>query len=84
MIDLELRKKTEASLKPEQKPQNISPYYLVGKYYFASWHCIGCETLEIAESLKADYIKKGATGVEIVNEYPYEILVEWKKKDKNG
>lgn len=84
VINQELRKKTEASLKPEQKPTTIFKYYLVFKYSFANYSVLGYDDKEVALALQKDYIAKGAQDVEIVEEYPYEVWAEWKKKDKNG
>lgn len=81
ILNLEVRKKMEASLKPEQKPTRIFNHYLVSKYTFSSWHVIGNDDKQVLLTLQQDYIRKGAEGVEIVDEYPYEIMVEWKKKD---
>ncbi len=84
VINPELRAKTEASLKPEQKPSTIFKYYLVFKYSFANYSVLGYDDKEVALALEKDYLAKGALDINIVEGYPYEVMVEWKKKDKNG
>lgn len=60
VINKELRDKTLASLKPEQKPTTIFKYYLVFKYSFANYSVLGYDEKETALALQQDYIRKGA------------------------
>lgn len=76
ILNLEVRKSFEATLKqPGQKPLVFSPFYVT-----QGWFVIGCKDMKTATKVQEHY-KKNYPSVEIVNEYPYEIMAEWKKKE---
>ena len=84
MLNPELRRQHEATLKqPGQKPTSFSKFYVVHHMdfgSFSSWYLVGTDDRQIAETLVESY-KKKCLFVAIVEEYPYEIMIEWAKKE---
>lgn len=82
MVDLDKRHKIASSLKADQKPQVIHPYYIMCKFSYSSYHVIGCADAETAWKLHDYYTNKAdMVAVSIQKEYPYEVYELWKKKD---
>jgi hypothetical protein len=81
IFDLAKREEVKKTFPEQAKPSEFFPYYLVYSYEFAGPYLLGLDSMEVVDRL-SKLMEKKTTFCCLQEEFPYEILLEWKKKEK--